>query len=95
MPHLEAAMAVWDYCADSARRIFGGCLGLGVADTVLEVLRSQGALTTTKIHGIFGRHRSRDEIHAALGALQDAGKVHCSTRETGGRPATTWEITPQ
>jgi hypothetical protein len=95
VPHLQAAVAVWDYCADSARRIFAGRLGLGVADTVLEVLRTRGAMTTTEIHGIFGRHRRKDEIHAALGALRDAGKVHPTTRETGGRPATTWEITPQ
>lgn len=95
VPHLEAAVAVWDYCADSTRRIFAGRLGLAVADTVLEVLRTRGAMTTTEIHGIFGRHRSKDEIHAALGALQDAGKVHPTTRETGGRPATTWEISPQ
>jgi hypothetical protein len=40
LPHLEAATAVWEYCEDSARYIFGDATGDPVADRIIEALRS-------------------------------------------------------
>ena len=40
VPHLLAALAVWDYCAASARWIFGERLGDPVAERILAALRS-------------------------------------------------------
>ncbi len=37
--HLRAALAVWQYCEDSARYVFGDALGDPVADELLEALR--------------------------------------------------------
>ena len=37
--HLEAALAVWDYCLASARYIFGDSLGIPEADEILRELR--------------------------------------------------------
>jgi hypothetical protein len=90
--HQLAAVAVWDYCAASVRRIFGGRLGLTIADTILEALRQRGSLTTTDISNLFGRHRAADEIRVALDVLRTAGKIRCTERQTAGRTATVWEL---
>jgi hypothetical protein len=38
--HMKAALALWQYCEDSARYIFGDSLGDPLADQVLELLRT-------------------------------------------------------
>lgn len=88
--HLRAALALWRYAEASAKRIFAGMLGWTVADTILEALRTRGAMTATAIHGLFGRNRSRGEIHAALEELGTAGQVVSRTEPTAGRPAVVW-----
>src|SRR5262249_25271269 len=40
--HLEAAMAVWAYCEESALRIFGASLGDPIADDILRALQQSG-----------------------------------------------------
>ena len=39
LPHIEAGLAVWDYCERSARHIFGEMIGDPVADTILTGLK--------------------------------------------------------
>ena len=46
VPHLVAALALWDYCEESARWIFGDTLGDPVADTILANLRRAGIAIT-------------------------------------------------
>ena len=41
-PHLEAALAVWQYAEDSARFIFGDATGDPIADRILSALRANG-----------------------------------------------------
>ncbi|MGH7396889.1 MAG: DUF3987 domain-containing protein, partial [Candidatus Rokuibacteriota bacterium] len=91
--HQDAAVAVWDYCMASVRRIFGGRLGLTIADTILDALKQRGVMAATEISNLFGRHRSAEEIGAALQVLLAAGKVRRSERQTAGRSATVWEAT--
>src|SRR5215831_18367144 len=67
--HLEAAMAVWAYCEESATRIFGDSLGDPTADEILLALRRGGSMTRTDIHHLFGRHRSGEQIGIALALL--------------------------
>lgn len=92
--HLQAALAVWDYADASARRIFGGLIGLSVADTILAALRKRGALTRDQIRELFQRNKASVEIEAALRLLLDRGQVKRSTRAAQGgkgRPAEVWE----
>jgi hypothetical protein len=91
VPHLEAGLAVWDYCEASVRRIFEGRLGIPLADTILEAVRRRGPQTQTKINTLFGGHRSSAEIDVALELLVRGGKIRSTTRETDGRHATVWE----
>jgi hypothetical protein len=87
--HIEAALALWKYCEDSARAIFGNTLGNYVADQILKALRkAPEGLTRNDLRDLFGRHRSSEEIG---GALQILGTlVECEKEDTGGRPVERW-----
>jgi hypothetical protein len=92
--HLSAALAVWRYCEDSARYIFGDALGDPLADTILRELRRQpNGLTRSEIRETFKRNRSEAEISRALSSLLEGGWVSCTPEQTGGRPAERWTAT--
>lgn len=65
--HLEAALAFWRYCEQSARFVFGSALGNRVADEILRALRVAGpdGMTRTEISGLFKRHESAERIGLA------------------------------
>jgi hypothetical protein len=73
--HIQAALAVWEYCEASAVRIFGSLLGDGVADEILSALQKVGSkgLSRTEIRDLFGRNRSSERIGAALALLLTRG----------------------
>jgi hypothetical protein len=88
VPHLLAALAVWDYCDASVRYIFGQSLGDPAADTILEALKATpGGLTRTEINNLFGRNLSADQLQSAIGELLRLGFIGVSKIETGGRPS--------
>src|SRR4051794_17945356 len=74
--HLLAALAVWEYAEESARRIFGGASGDPVADKIMKALRNDPAgLTRNEIRDLFSRHRSSDRIGRTLNHLKESGLV--------------------
>jgi Protein of unknown function (DUF3987) len=97
VPHLRAALAVWEYCEASAARIFGNALGDPVADEIMLALRQAGSagMTRTAIRDLFGRNRSGDRIGVALALLLTKGWARVEHKETGkvGRPCETWFCT--
>lgn len=95
--HLEAALALWRYCADSARYIFGETLGDPVADEILRDLRAAGTLGRTRdeIRNLFKRHRPSEDLSRALGVLQQHGLAHKHTEPTAGRPTERWFVGSQ
>ena len=92
--HLSAALAVWEYCRESVRYIFGDAVGDAVADTILRALRSSGPLSKTAISKLFHRNQPARRIDDALTFLE---KSLLAQRErfadTGGRPTETWAST--
>lgn len=86
--HIYAAHDAWQYCAESARRIFGRRIGDPVADRLLEALVAAGAdgLDATQQHAVFSRHVARDKIEGARDILERRGLVRTKSIETGGRP---------
>jgi hypothetical protein len=92
LPHLEAALAVWEYCEASAAYIFGSAIGDPVADEILRALQQAGAdgMTRTAIRDIFGRNKSGDRIGAALQLLRTKDRARVETSATSGRPVETW-----
>jgi hypothetical protein len=92
--HVEAALALWRYCEQSALLIFGDRLGDPTADTILDALDQAGetGLTRDELRDVFSRHRTRGELDSALRLLLDAGWITEAIEETGGRPATRYRL---
>jgi hypothetical protein len=89
--HLEAALAVWDYCKQSAYQLFGEKSGDPLGDKLLKLLEA-GPLTKEELN----THLSNGQkagVGAVLARLEAAGLVRrgTATREGRGRPATRWE----
>jgi hypothetical protein len=90
--HLEAALALWQYCEDSARYIFGDALGDKLADEILGALReaAETGLTRSQIRDLFRRNVDSDRISGALKALAENGLAHSLKEQTEGRPIERW-----
>lgn len=89
--HLEAALAVWRYCAASCRFIFGDSLGDPVADELFGALRDEPqGLTRKQIRDLFSRHAPPGSIDRALRTLSGRGLVGSEQVQTGGRAAERW-----
>jgi hypothetical protein len=95
--HLQAALAVWHYCEESCRFIFGSRIGNSTADDILIALRrcaEGGGLTRTEISGLFQRHRSSNQINNALSTLAELGLARPMQQSSSGRPSERWIAVP-
>lgn len=90
--HLRAALAVWRYCDQSARYIFGTATGDPIADQILAALQSCGdaGMSRNELIDHFARHRKAAEIEQALLRLAQLGLVRSTSESTEGRTATRW-----
>lgn len=76
--HLKAALAVWDYCEQSAKYIFGTALGNRTADILLAELRQVpevGLSRSEMLHDVFHNNKLAKDIENALQLLQALGKA--------------------
>jgi hypothetical protein len=90
LPHLEAALAVWQYAESSARWIFGDQIGDEVADRILDAL-AHGEMDRTALYYLFGKHVNSERISTVLTMLHSIGRVKMEVRESdGGRPREVW-----
>ena len=91
--HLEAALAVWQYCEDSVRFIFGDATGNPIADRIFAALRSTpSGMAQDELGSLFGKN-SAAKLHTALDELIRAGRIASQREETRGRPRTVWTAT--
>ncbi len=89
--HLLAALALWDYCSQSAQSIFGDRLGNPIADEILNALKNNpNGLTRTELYNYFGRHKKSSFIQQALESLHIKGLVSKAESPTGGRNVEVW-----
>jgi hypothetical protein len=96
--HMKAADAVWRYCFESAKFIFGSALGYPLADTIWEALRAAGAngLSRTQISSdVLGRNHKSPEITNALVFLEEHALAN--RRDVGEGRSTTevWYAGPR
>jgi hypothetical protein len=84
---LVAAAALWRYCFDSARYLFGDLFGDPVADRLLEALRVAGqkGMSFTEQRDVFGRHVTAQRLAAARRMLEESGQVETLEEPTAGR----------
>lgn len=91
--HLEAALALWDYCEESARQVFGCEDQLDrLTRAILDHLQAAAGrgLSRTQISYALGRHTPTQRIMESLAVLRDLGKARIEEVSTGGRPVETW-----
>jgi DNA replicative helicase MCM subunit Mcm2 (Cdc46/Mcm family) len=88
--HVQSALAVWEYCEESARVIFGDTGGDPDADKVLaELNEGPDGLTRTEIRDIFSRNKGTEELDRIRDTLVTAGRI---TRETRGDDRKSHEV---
>jgi hypothetical protein len=91
LAHLEAALALWEYAAASARWVFGDSLGDPLADEIYRALLDEpDGLTRSQVRDLFSRNRRSKDIGQALERLAAAGRVHAERQQQRGRPAELW-----
>ena len=93
--HLRAALALWQYCDDSARFVFGDRVGDPDADKIWNALRESdpSGLTRTNIRDLFGRNQAKGQVDRALEVLARHGLAHCETEKGRGPATTRWYAT--
>jgi hypothetical protein len=93
--HLDAALAVWEYCEASARYIFEDALGDPTADAILKALRAApGGMSRTQIRDFFHRKKQEGEVTRALLVLNQKGLARFEYENTAGRSVERWHATP-
>lgn len=89
--HLRAALAVWDYCEESVRFIFGEA-----ADPDYQrILRKleDGPLTSGEIRRLgFGDHKAPEWIAEKMTTLESLRKVRRSTKQMKSKTVEAWEL---
>jgi hypothetical protein len=96
LPHLQAALAVWDYCAESAALFFGTSTGDPIVDRIREAIDgSYTGLSRKQMSALFHGHVSSERIEAALQQLLALGATYKTSQPSGGRPTTLWSAIPE
>src|SRR5215510_2642719 len=75
VPHLQAALAFWDYSEQSVSLIFDDLLGDPNVDRVWDYLRTLGKLSRSTMHNVLGRNASTEEIDRITGVLLTLGRA--------------------
>jgi hypothetical protein len=89
--HLQAALAVWDYCLASARLFFDASPVNPTAQRIGEALdAAPEGLSRTQIRGLFHGHVSTERIDLALEQLSSLGLINRRTETGRGRSSTLW-----
>jgi Protein of unknown function (DUF3987) len=89
--HLRAALAVWEFCFESARYIFGSRSNSSLSQKLLQLLENKPAgLTRTEISSALNHHARGDAIDSALDTLRNQGVAKSEKRTTRGRSAERW-----
>jgi hypothetical protein len=90
--HLNAAVAVWDYCEASARMLFQTHTGDRFADKLLRLL-ADGPMKRDDFNRHLGPNQKK-EFPRVIARLEREGLVKRTEikHKGAGRPATSWEI---
>lgn len=92
LEHHRAAVALWNYCEASIRRIWPPGVTTGDPDTdrLLDALREREELSTTEISRLFSNHRNADEINALIERNSERLDERIDT--TRGRPRSMYRL---
>lgn len=92
VPHLEAALAFWQYAEDSARYIFSTYDENTISKKIIDSLTT-GPKTTAELHKAFGNNLKAKDMQAALEDLMERELVeHSQVASTGPKPINVYAL---
>jgi hypothetical protein len=85
LPHLKAALAVWDYCERSTEFLFGDPVGDPLKKKSLELVCKAGekGMTRNELTVALTGGRDREKVASLLTELLASGLIAASFRQTG------------
>lgn len=89
VPHLQAALAFWDYCEQSAKFIFGDTSADPTERKILTALDSCKGMDGRELHGVFSNNLRKKDMDRAISNLVVEGKITIESvkpTQGGGRP---------
>ncbi len=92
VPHIEAAIALWEYAQASVIYVFGRNSGNVIADRIHEELLARGRMSRNEIVDLFQRHVSGERLEISLRLLADLGWARRVYERTPGRNKEIWEV---
>lgn len=92
LPHLKAALALWRYCDQSAKIIFGRVETLDPLEAkLLAILRAAiHGMTRTELNKALRGHVESEALLKALASLKSKNLIHRKIQATSGRSAERW-----
>lgn len=92
VPHLLAALALWDFSERSCAYLFGHSTGDDAADKIEEALieAHPGGLARVELWALFQRHVKAGTISGGLELLSKLGKAEVRKVKTPGRSSEIW-----
>jgi hypothetical protein len=91
--HLQAALAIWEYCEASVLYVFGRQTGDPLADEILGALHGcPDGMTRDDIRQFFQRNQRSSDIARALGLLLKFKLAYPTKEKTPGRSAERWRV---
>jgi hypothetical protein len=89
--HLDAAMAVWQFCRQSAEIIFTTKQRSSLEEQIRQLLvNSPEGMTLTQLSAAFSNHKTHESIARVLANLEQGGRACKNRVKTNGRPADLW-----
>ena len=83
--HLESAVAVWQYCEDSARFIFAGREVNPYAQKIMDLLQEGQEMSTKDIYDAFSRNITKKQMDEAILELLSQKKIQVEIIKQDGR----------
>ena len=83
--HINSAYALWQYCSDSAKYLFGDNSSDPLEQKVINILQS-GSLTATALSNELANHVPKEKLKSILMKLESSNRITIQTEPTKGRP---------
>ena len=83
--HINSAYALWQYCSDSAKYLFGDHSSDPLEKKVITILQS-GLLSLTALSNAISNHIPKEKLKSILMKLEASNRITLQTERTNGRP---------
>ncbi len=95
VPHLEAALALWNYAEESVERLFGNNLSVAECEhRILRAIEKAGRMTDDEVSALFEPDVPVDTLRSAKTNLEREGLIQCQEGKAEGCLRVEWLVGP-